>query len=280
MPAIQMYGKVVITGGIRLITGLHIGGASAGLDIGGIDNPIIRHPVTRQPYIPGSSLRGKMRSLIERARGLSLDKKVQDVRLHECYQEQSYGNCAVCNVFGISPGERERGENNDRRGEWANFKPTRLVVRDAMLHPDSAAELERADTELPYSEVKWEASIDRITSAAVPRQNERVPAGAYFEPFEMVYTLYHLGNGDWQKDVEWLQTLFEGMRLLEDDYLGGYGSRGAGKIKFNRLAVELRPRAYYTGQAQPTPIATDLDLHDTAQIKKIVDSVRRSLSGS
>jgi CRISPR type III-A-associated RAMP protein Csm3 len=73
--SIQMMGKVVITGGIRLVTGLHIGGAAAGLDIGGVDNPIIRHPVTREPYIPGSSLRGKIRALLERAYNLPLNKK-------------------------------------------------------------------------------------------------------------------------------------------------------------------------------------------------------------
>ncbi|GBC92899.1 CRISPR type III-associated RAMP protein Csm3 [bacterium HR15] len=279
--SIQMMGKVVITGGIRLVTGLHIGGAAAGLDIGGVDSPIIRHPVTREPYIPGSSLRGKIRSLLERAYDRPLNKKVQDVRLHECYKEQEFAGCAVCHVFGVSPGERVRGvaqgEQAARRGEWASFKPTRLVVRDVALHADSKAELERADTDLPYTEVKWEAAIDRITSAAVPRQNERVPAGARFEPFEMIYTIYRLNGNDWQQDVEWLKVLFEGMRLLEDDYLGGYGSRGAGKIAFENLRVELRPLAYYIQNAPPIELATELDLRDNTQIQKIVDVSKTEL---
>jgi CRISPR-associated protein Csm3 len=99
--SIQMMGKVVITGGIRLVTGLHIGGAAAGLDIGGVDNPIIRHPVTREPYIPGSSLRGKIRALLERAYNLPLNKKVQDVRLHECKDENRYRDCAsaMCSAY-------------------------------------------------------------------------------------------------------------------------------------------------------------------------------------
>jgi CRISPR-associated protein Csm3 len=202
------------------------GRAAAGLDIGGVDNPIIRHPVTREPYIPGSSLRGKIRALLERAYNLPLNKEVQDVRLHECNNENRLSQrCAICHVFGISPVERERGaaqgDQADRRGEWGSFKPTRLVVRDVNLAEQSRAELETADTDLPYSEVKWEASIDRITSAAVPRQNERVPAGARFEPFEMIYTLYRLNGNDWQRDADWLAVVFEGMRLLEDDYLGG-----------------------------------------------------------
>jgi len=281
--SIQMVGKVIITGNIELVTGLHIGGAAAGLDIGGVDNPIIRHPVTREPYIPGSSLRGKMRSLLERAYNLPLNKRVQDVRIHECYTEQEYQECHVCHVFGVSPGERERGvarQDADRRGEWAIFKPTRLIVRDAMLVPDSKAELERADTDLPYTEVKWEASIDRITSAAVPRQNERVPAGAVFGPFEMVYTIYRLDNGnDWEQDVNWLKVLFEGMRLLEDDYLGGYGSRGAGKIAFRELKAELRPLKYYTEGAGAVPLVDGqtIDLRDTQLPDQLVREVREVL---
>jgi CRISPR-associated protein Csm3 len=281
--SIQMMGKVVITGGIRLVTGLHIGGAAAGLDIGGVDNPIIRHPVTREPYIPGSSLRGKIRALLERAYNLPLNKKVQDVRLHECYNETEYAKCAICHVFGISPGERERGaaqgDQADRRGEWGSFKPTRLVVRDVNLAEQSRAELETADTDLPYSEVKWEASIDRITSAAVPRQNERVPAGARFEPFEMIYTLYRLNGNDWQRDADWLAVVFEGMRLLEDDYLGGYGSRGAGKIAFENLKVEWRPLAYYRGEGEAIVLAPTLDLRDQAKIKGLVNEITQRLQG-
>lgn len=279
--SIQIVGKVVLTGSIRLLTGLHIGGAAAGLDIGGVDNPIIRHPVTREPYIPGSSLRGKIRSLLERAYDLPLNKKVQDVRIHECYTEDEYRNCAICHVFGISPGERERnavqGNQADRRGEWTTFKPTRLIVRDVQLRDDSRKELETADTDLPYTEVKWEASIDRITSAAVPRQNERVPAGAVFEPFEMLYTLYRLNGSDWQQDAEWLKVVFEGMRLLEDDYLGGYGSRGAGKIAFENLKVELRPLSYYHGKGSPVSLADALNLRDTAQLTQLITQLKQHL---
>jgi CRISPR-associated protein Csm3 len=269
--SIQMMGKVVITGGIRLVTGLHIGGAAAGLDIGGVDNPIIRHPVTREPYIPGSSLRGKIRALLERAYDKPLNKEVQDVRLHECNSEESYKDCSVCHVFGVSP--------VDQRRNWQSFKPTRLVVRDVGLTAESRAELETADTDLPYSEVKWEASIDRITSAAVPRQNERVPAGARFEPFEMIYTLYRLNGNDWQRDADWLAVVFEGMRLLEDDYLGGYGSRGAGKIAFENLKVEWRPLAYYRGEGEAIVLAPTLDLRDQAKIKGLVNEITQRLQG-
>lgn len=110
--SIQIVGKVVITGGIRLVTGLHIGGAAAGLDIGGVDNPIIRHPVTREPYIPGSSLRGKMRSLLERAMNKNLTKEIQErepkVRIHECERDDEYKCCPICNIFGLTLVENPR----------------------------------------------------------------------------------------------------------------------------------------------------------------------------
>jgi len=92
MPNITLKGKVLVTGQIKAITGLHIGGAAAGLDIGGVDNPIIRHPVTRQPYIPGSSLRGKMRGLLERHESKNQNKPIRaeppKVYIHECDQER------------------------------------------------------------------------------------------------------------------------------------------------------------------------------------------------
>jgi len=245
VPTIALKGKVIITGEIKLLTGLHIGGAAAGLDIGGIDNPILRHPVSREPYIPGSSLRGKVRSLLEKHDGLEINKFIQrrqpEVRIHECDDETKYGTCSVCQIFGVTPGD-------DRKG-WTDLKPTRLIIRDTLLAKDheETERLRNAKTDLPYTEVKWEASIDRITSAAVPRQNERVPAGAVFSPFEFVYSIYDLNSTGFADDVKWLATVFKGMELLEDDYLGGYGSRGTGKIAFQNLKVVFKSHAYYQG---------------------------------
>jgi len=246
MPYLRLEGKVLIAGQIEALTGLHIGGMAAGLDIGGIDNPIIRHPVTLEPYIPGSSLRGKMRSLLDRHFGKDANKFIQRrepvVRVHECGTEEEYSVCAVCQIFGVTPG--------DQRRQWTSLKPTRLLVRDVLLARDHEAteRLRRAKTDLPFTEVKAEATIDRITSAAVPRQNERVPAGAVFAPFELVYSLYDLNGTGCQEDIERLQYVFKGMELLEDDYLGGYGSRGAGKIAFTNVTVVFKSHTYYEGQ--------------------------------
>lgn len=248
MPTLLLKGKVIITGAVEAVTGLHIGGAAAGLDIGGIDNPVIRHPVTREPYIPGSSLRGKMRSLLDKHLGLEANKFIQrrepEVRVHECEQENDYLGCPACQIFGVTPGDQRKG--------WTKLKPSRLIVRDVLLSKQHEAtkQLRDAKTDLPFTEVKWEAAIDRITSAAVPRQNERVPAGAVFHPFEMVYNLFDLNGTGVENDLKWLVHVFKAMELLEDDYLGGYGSRGAGKIAFSDLVVIFKSRDYYEGKVE------------------------------
>jgi CRISPR-associated protein Csm3 len=186
--SIDLYGRVFITGNIKAVTGLHIGGAAGALEIGGVDSPIIRDPLTNRPYIPGSSLRGKMRSLTEKAAGAALNfyisrTKGKEVRIHVCDDAQAYQACPVCPIFGVT-------------GDSPASAPTRLIVRDVFLGDESAKVLEEAQTDLPFSEVKWEATIDRVTSAAVPRQIERVPAGAVFEEFEMVYSVYDAADLD------------------------------------------------------------------------------------
>lgn len=228
---IHLLGRVFVTGDIHVVTGLHIGAGSAGLNIGGLDNPVVRDPLTRRPYIPGSSLKGKMRSLSERTRGFNPDDKTQiqdigQVRIHVCQDEKSYAECNVCQVFGL-PGEKKYSG------------PTRLIVRDVFLDPRS---LEGAHTDFPFAEVKWEASIDRVTSAALPRQIERVPAGAVFQDFEMVFSLYDLG-GETSNEIDRLGTLFAAMQMVEDDFLGGSGSRGSGKIAFERINLSFRKDA-------------------------------------
>ena len=225
---IQLLGRVFVTGDIEAVTGLHIGGAPAGLAIGGLDNPVIRDPLTGQPYIPGSSLKGKLRSLAEKARGFDPEDRSQvqqigQVRIHVCQKPEDYAECDVCQVFGV-PGEIEHAT------------PTRLTVRDVFLNPSS---LEGARLDFPSTEIKWEASIDRITSAALPRQVERVPAGALFTPFELVLSVYDLGHNK-AAEFERLKVVVQALQLLEDDYLGGLGSRGSGKIRFRNVSVAAR----------------------------------------
>lgn len=272
---VTLYGRVFITGDILAVTGLHIGGAAGALAVGGIDSPVLRDPRDNRPYIPGSSLRGKMRSLIEKREGRPQNFRIgEGVYVHVCYtakgrdesgrekvlppEQQPYTHCPVCPVFGVP-------------GDQYTDAPTRLVVRDVFMHPDSAEELERLDTELPYTEVKWEAAIDRVTSAAVPRQIERVPAGTIFQDMEIAFSLYH------PEDVERLVTVVEAMQLLEEDYLGGMGSRGSGKIAFQNLQVRARRARDLAEERWSQPATTVANI--LKQKKDLTDWVRQFLFG-
>ena len=150
--------------------------------------------------------------------------------IHTCKNEADYtkdGGCVVCHVFGVP-------------AEIGYSGPTRLLVRDVSLSPESADALDKANTELRYAEIKTEVAIDRVTSAATPRSIERVPAGAVFGPAELVFGIYE------KADFVRLKTVIEAMQLVEDDYLGGAGSRGSGKVKFTDIKVQARNRRDYS----------------------------------
>ena len=230
MTDINLFGRVTINANIEAVTGLHIGGSGTGLEIGGVDKSVIRNPLTKQPYIPGSSLRGKMRSQTEKRLGKAQNNKIAQVTIHTCKNEADYtkdGGCVVCHVFGVP-------------AEIGYSGPTRLLVRDVSLSPESADALDKANTELRYAEIKTEVAIDRVTSAATPRSIERVPAGAVFGPAELVFGIYE------KADFVRLKTVIEAMQLVEDDYLGGAGSRGSGKVKFTDIKVQARNRRDYS----------------------------------
>ena len=198
--------KIKIQTSITLVTGLHIGGSSDNVEIGGIDNPVIKLATRgNEPYIPGSSLKGKMRCLLEQTAGASkvgMDQKVN-------------------NLFGIT---ESRTLNTDNQ-------PSKLIVRDAILSKESKEALLACDNlDMPYTENKWENVIDRTKGVAEhPRQSERVPAGAVFNA-EFVLNIW-----DDDKEDDLLALFEKGIRLLENDYLGGSGSRGYGQIKFGEF---------------------------------------------
>ena len=236
MPKIKLQGRVFIKGYLRAVTGLHIGAGSEGVQIGQIDNIVVRDPLTMAPYIPGSSVKGKMRSLSEKLAGLDQNTRIgRNVRIHVAEDEEHYKDCHVCHIFGV-PGKKPFSS------------PTRLILRDSFLDSES---LQDAKTDYLFTEIKWEVAIDRITSEAVPRQMERVPAGALFKDFEMVYTLYKLEDVAEDADANRLKKVFEAMQLIEDDYLGGLGSRGSGKIQFENLTISCRPGTSYGAKAEP-----------------------------
>jgi CRISPR-associated protein Csm3 len=239
-PSIKLVGRIFLCMDIRAVTGLRIGGSPTALNIGGLDNVIIRSPLNNQPYIPGSSLRGKLRSLWEKATGLPQNFYVRrgnpTVRMHAITSEdvrdksesavhQMVHDDPVCRIFGVT-------------GDIAVPNPTRLIVHDVMMSPDSVERLENARTDNPYTEIKWEATIDRITSAAVPRQMERIPADTVFSKARLVYSLYNVP--DLVSEIGWFGDIVTMLQLLEDDYLGSSGSRGSGQISFMNLELGVR----------------------------------------
>jgi len=217
-------GSKKITGKIVVKTGLHIGGGNDKVEIGGMDNPVIRNPLTKEPYIPGSSIKGKMRALLEWKEG-----KVKDFDGDPC----KCGVCPICRVFGSGKsGKRDDQEKAKRRG------PSRLIVRDAELTDDYKKEFPDGK---PILEDKTENQINRITAKANPRHMERVVPGVEFR-FEMVYRVIDIDDGG-TKDEELFNTIvLEGLRLLQNDYLGGGGSRGNGRIEFKDLEDETGTR--------------------------------------
>ena len=219
--------KIFIRGKIKTLTGLHIGGHNTHLDIGGVDNFVIKNPNNSEPYLPGSSLKGKMRSLLEQSYGNFGDIKVGDLR-HGPIDDPKH---PVTKVFGSV-----KGQNTDNQKNI----PARIIVRDgAIMSEDSDS------TDLPYTEVKTEIIVDRITAAASPRQIERVPADSEFK-LDIVLNIWS-DSTDFQElpETQIVQMLFNGMRLLEGDYLGGNGSRGSGQVKIGIAEIKERDNTFY-----------------------------------
>jgi len=262
---IEFKSKIFVTGTITALTGLHIGGSSIEMSIGGADSIVIRDPITNYPYIPGSSLRGKMRSLFERARK-EITFEVEGERditdMDELAEKLSSGarlksakpstdpRAAASKLFGVAI-DKQKSERPE------DIIPQRLVVRDAKLtNPEQL--LDAKNTDMPLTEVKTEVAIDRITSQANPRQIERVPAGAQFQ-FEFILNLY----GE-DKPAEFVRYLFECMELLHDDYLGGHGSRGYGRVAFDVQSISQKTAQDYreNNAAQP------LDIEIPASLKR------------
>jgi CRISPR-associated protein Csm3 len=233
----KLNSKIFISGEIVAETGLHIGGSKSSLDIGGVDLNVIKTP-GGVPYIPGSSLKGKLRTMLARIHGsVGVNKRDVDTKAGEKSDENFP---VICEIFGHS------GED-DGKGSYK----TRLVVRDADLDT-TAFETEFGDAEMDfaYSDIKWENTINRKTGTAMhPRQLERVPAGTRFR-FEMVYDDYNDGKTD-----EHLADIRMAMRMLEGDYLGGQGSRGYGKIRFENVQFEAKSVADFKGENEKKPYA-------------------------
>ena len=199
-----MYGKIVIRCELKVLTGMHIGASGAFSAIGAVDSPVVRDPMTQKPILPGSSLKGKLRTLLAQKYNTNIS--------------QSYDDDApeILRLFGSA--------------KKTAVKRSRLLFRDMVL--DNMEEL-RGYGLHSATEVKFENNINRVTAIANPRQIERAIRGTKFA-LNIVY--------DMQNETEAapdMKLLAEAMQLLEFDYLGGHGSRGYGKVKIS--GIQLRP---------------------------------------
>lgn len=209
-----------INGTIELITGTRIGGSSDIIEIGGNDSPIVRNPLTKEPYIPGSSLKGKMRMLMEWIEG-KIDEKGE---VHNCVET----DCPICRIFGRSAEKSEKAQSG----------PTRISVKDAYLSKESRELLESLKERIGFdSEWKYENNINRLTSKATPRNSERIPAGVSFD-FSITYKVLDM-NDNGKLDEKYFETIvLKSLKALLIEGIGGGVSRGNGQIKFTKLDVD------------------------------------------
>ena len=202
-----MFFKLEIKGMIEVVTGMHIGGSSAFAAIGAVDSPIMRDAITNFPMIPGSSLKGKMRTLLAKKYNKDIvDKPDKDDE-------------RLVRLFGSA----EKGK----------IRRSRVLISDMIL--SNHEELKRKGLQC-MTEVKFENTINRMTAVANPRQIERSVRGSKYA-MSIIYDYYEPDNADINEIKEDIGILADGMKLLQYDYLGGNGSRGYGKIKFSDLSI-------------------------------------------
>lgn len=236
-----LFGHVIIKGKITANTGLHIGASADTVEIGGIDSPVIKHPISLEPYIPGSSLKGKMRSLLEKikigdkqivnGKEIFYNRTQKGISIHVHDDIIDAKECEICRLFGSTAGKGNRADKSSNQNH-----PARILVRDAIL---SNKDFLKADT-LLITEAKTENVLDRINSSANPRTIERVPSDAEFN-FEIVYRVEGEGSatGIQISDKTKVQTDIKNILLLlrsvEREGLGGSTSRGYGQVSFELI---------------------------------------------
>ena len=202
-----MTGKLIIKAVLEVKTGMHIGASNDYAPIGAVDSVFIRDTLTKEPIIPGSSIKGKMRTLL--AKVIDSDNILPAPEKDEA---------VILRLFGSA--------------EKNNTLFSRLQFSDCMVQKESIEMFNEIDTDTYLGEVKFENTINRGTGVANPRQIERVPAGMTFD-FRLVYNI----ENEEQLDED-MKVLHDGLELLQLDYIGGHGSRGYGRIQFSHFTVE------------------------------------------
>jgi len=199
--------KAVITGKITLLTGMHIGSSSDFAPIGAVDSVLVRNPIDNRPIIPGSSLKGKLRTLLVKS-------DCQNPVLNDIQKDSDQ----IKKLFGSSSPE---------------VVPARLQFYDLFMNEENVKKIDKKSTDLYLTEIKFENTINRLTAVANPRQIERVPAGAVFD-FRLIYNIE--SNIGIEEDID---VLVKALKLIQLDYIGGSGTRGYGKIKITDLTAKF-----------------------------------------
>lgn len=281
-----LLGKVFFKGNIVLKTGLHIGGSQESMQIGGLDLPVIRDTGNNLPYIPGSSLKGKLRSTLEKfgerlkegkKEKLSFNRNIGTFRnklfIHCCEDIKYAMHCDVCRIFGSSGDDRAVP-----KGEKAENLPSSLFVRDSLLDESLIG------VSSQYTETKVETGIDRANMAANPRRVERVLPDNKFN-FEMVYSVEALAprerdhlvfpEENLKKDLNNILTCLE---LIQSEGIGGYTSRGYGKVEFTFTDFSGKSLDYFKGTAdkQAGKPEGEFSIKDArAQIEPIISFLKK-----
>ncbi len=220
---IQIKGKIICETGLTIGTGDVFG-------IGGLDKKVIRTGRDNNPYIPGSSLKGKMRHLFELMSDKLIDKNEE---VHSCFNPE----CEICRIFGAANNEPR---NNNEREAIKKRGPTRLIVRDAHLVTDHQIAKDYHERNGKYTEIKPENVINRFSGIATPRHFERVPAGIAFH-LDVVYRQFEIKEINGKSETSHcnkdtaktdIQHILKALSYVHRDYLGASGSRGYGKVKF------------------------------------------------
>jgi CRISPR-associated protein Csm3 len=226
------------------------------------------------PMVPGSSLKGRMRGLLELALGKPLYSTDGRIWLHARVFSGDYvmslseiesdivGRCEIDEVFGAPAlgidqlieyyagqyaaqrGEdRPTDEDRDRARQEVRAKIvphlafTRLLVDDMYPTAEYVKTLSESGRRLvsvaDFLEEKGENRIDRVTSAADPRQVVRVRPGVVFGG-ALRLLVFDVDRGFVGRN---LGLVARGLKLVEETYLGASGSRGYGRVKFRRLKV-------------------------------------------
>ena len=206
----KLYGKIKFDGKITVLTGMHIGGSSEFAAIGAVDNVVVKDLLTKYPIIPGSTLKGKLRYMLARIKNES--GYLEDIAKESGEIKRLFGSGAA----------------------GGSTYTSRLQFFDLFMNENSVEIIKKADPDLYVTEIKFENVILRSTATANPRQLERVPAGAEFD-LKLVYNIENI-----EEFKEDMTNLFDAIKLLETDYLGGHGTRGYGRIKVDINGYECK----------------------------------------